>query len=136
MNLSSDQRRLVCYGPGDDGNGICAIGATQSGKTFSGLAGFFSYTTALPTSERHLFLGKKLKVLESECLPQVEEMAAGWNMLYHYDRGRHILRFGDQTYYLYGGMTRVAKRLYRVFRFIRFSLTRLLWFRSRFLIWR
>ena len=103
MNLSSDQRRLVCYGPGDEGNGICAIGATQSGKTFSGLAGFFSYTTALPTSERHLFLGKKLKVLESECLPQIEEMAAGWNMLCHYDRGRHILRFGDQLYYLYGG---------------------------------
>ena len=100
--MSADQLQCVQHCKSDDAL-MLAVGAVRSGKTYASTTAFFLYTQALEESFRHLLLGRKLRVIESELLPTMEKLADTMHLPYEYNVSRQQLQVGQQTYFLYAG---------------------------------
>ena len=102
MTLTEKQRHLAAWGTRD---GLIALseGSVRSGKTFSAVIGFVAYTMALREPYKHLVLGRKLRVMESEILPTMRRLIDGFGGRSAYTRKDGILRAGNQEYHFVAG---------------------------------
>ena len=98
--LSAKQQAVSGHAFGD-GFLCLSVGTVRSGKTHSATRAFTRWTLALERPYKHLILGRKLRVIESELLPHVA--AAAEPLGYSYNRSEHILRIRDQSYHLVAG---------------------------------
>ena len=108
IQFSEKQLAVVTFGK-RQGKHISTCGATRSGKSFACIAGFFGYTQSLDEPHRHLILGRKIKTLENEHLPQFKEMAEAFEVSFHYNKKDRILFIGQQIYLLFGGEDEATK---------------------------
>jgi len=100
--LSEKQRQLVSFATGE-GDISLSVGAIRSGKTFAATAGFFAYTQQQEERRAHLVLGRKLRVLESEVLPIMRNMASAWRLKTYYHTTRQEMHVGNQVYHVCAG---------------------------------
>ena len=100
--LSDKQKDLIRFAK-QEGTISFSVGAIRSGKTFAGSAAFVAYTQAQENAYVHLILGRKLRVIETEILPEVKSFADAWEIPYNYNRGDQKIEIGSQTYLLRAG---------------------------------
>ena len=102
MRLSKKQKQVIGFG-NRDGSMLLTVGVIRSGKTFSTVASYFLYTQALNEPQRHICAGRKLRVIESEVIPQMLEMADSFNLPARYKRSDQMLMIGQQIYHVIAG---------------------------------
>ena len=100
--LSEKQKSLIGFA-NDQGTVSLSVGVIRSGKSYAAAIGFMLHTQRLEDPYTHLILGKKLRVLETELLPTMQEMAANIGAGYRYSRSDQILNIGDQKYIVAAG---------------------------------
>ena len=100
--LSQKQKEIVAFSR-EAGDVLVSVGTIRSGKTFSSVLAFILYTQSLDQPYKHLLLGRKLRVLEAEILPQVRQLASAMSLNYRYLAGTQTLFIGRQVYFLVAG---------------------------------
>ena len=75
-----------------------AFGSVGSGKTHMVPVGFILYTQRLDRPYLHLIAGRALRQIELEILPHFERLARDLMLPYQYNRSKHIVRIGIQSY--------------------------------------
>ena len=86
-----------------DGLLSLSVGTVRSGKTFGAMLAFSAYTLSLSEPYKHLLLGRKLRVIESELLPHLRNLSDALGFRYSYVRNEQIVRVGTQKYHLVAG---------------------------------
>ena len=100
--LSPKQQDLIGFA-NEPGAVSLSVGAVRSGKTYAATAAFTLYTQQLPIPYTHLILGRKLRQIELEVLPEIEDIARSIGAPYLYTRGDQTISMGDQKYVLAAG---------------------------------
>lgn len=100
--ISVKQARAMHFAQ-QDGDLAVSMGTIRSGKTHSSTIGFGLYTAGLDKAYKHLVLGRKLRVIESEVLPHLEELARDLGIFYRYLRDRQEVVFGRQRFFVRAG---------------------------------
>ena len=102
MALSTKQKRVVQFAK-SSGQTCLSVGTIRSGKTYASVLAFILYTQSLPRPYKHLLLGKKFRVLETEIMPTIKSLLDGLGIPWKYARSAQELYAGGQIYCMGGG---------------------------------
>ena len=102
MALSPKQRQVIQFAK-EPGQTCLSVGTIRSGKTYANILAFMLYTQSLTAPYKHLLLGKKFRVLETELLPTIKELLDALGVQWKYARSAQELYAGGQTYCMGGG---------------------------------
>ena len=100
--LSQKQQEIIRFSK-DDGNIILSAGSVRSGKTFSSTLAFLLYTQALREPNKHLILGRKLRVMEAELLPLMNTCCNMLGIQYNYKASTQTIIIGRHIYFVVAG---------------------------------
>lgn len=104
--FSTKQKKVITWwmpaSPYRDHDGLVCDGSIRSGKTIAFIVGFIHWSVSCFTDQNFIISGRTIGTLKRNVIGPMLRILNALGIGYEYNRSENYLRFGGNTYYLFG----------------------------------